>query len=139
MTPFPLPHLSPPLAHVHEYWRSLLRGGADMPFSDDIDLSDLEDLADRSFLIDVFERPERFRFNQIGRALGAEALVGKFIDEVELKGPFTYLRSQSSATVESAAPSYFRSERTPQPYARLLLPFWGEGRIIMLMGAIDLE
>lgn len=137
--PYSIPtRISPDLARVHSYWKSLLRGAANMPFWDDVNLSDLPNLVDQLLLIDAFERPERFRFNHLGQALRAEALTGKFIDEIEPTWPFQFLRSQCSATIEAAAPSYYRQEAGARTYERLLLPLWGEGRIGMLMGAVDL-
>jgi hypothetical protein len=137
--PYALPaHLSPDLARVRDYWEGLLRGSARMPFWDDAKLSDLPDLAGRLFLVDVFDQPERFRLNAVPDSLGGEALNGKFIEHVDLDWPFEFLRSQASATVEAAAPTWHRNEGG-RAYARLLLPMWGEGRIGMLMGALHLD
>ncbi|MFC3068407.1 PAS domain-containing protein [Phenylobacterium soli] len=140
--PYALPgHLSPELARVHAYWRGLLRGAAEMPFWDDAKLTDLPDLADRLFLIDVLSPPERFRFASLGKALTAEELAGRFLDEIRPASPFAFLASQAAATTESAQPTYFRAESEPTAdlggYARLLLPMWGEGKISMILGAVD--
>lgn len=129
--------LSPELARVQAYWRGLLRGGAEMPFWDDAKLTDLPDLADRLFLIDVFSPPERYRFATLGKALTGGDLAGRFLDETQLSSPFAFLRSQAAATVEAAQPTYFRDEGELGGYGRLLLPMWGEGRISMLLGAVD--
>ena len=134
----PPTHLSPELARVHAYWRGLLRGAAEMPFWDDAKLTDLPDLADRLFLVDVFAMPERFRFASVGKSLTPQELAGKFLDETPLSSPFDFLRSQAAATVECAQPTFFRDEGDGGAYARLLLPMWGEGRISMLLGAVDL-
>jgi hypothetical protein len=138
----PPTRLSPDLARVHAYWRGLLRGTANMPFWDDAKLTDLPDLADQLLLVDVFDRPERFRISSVGKGLSLENVAGEFIDEVDLNSPLEFLRSQSSATVEAAAPTYYRREGGDQPslaraYSRLLLPMWGAGRIGMLLGAFD--
>jgi hypothetical protein len=141
--PYAVPtRLSPDLVRVQAYWKGLLRGAADMPFWDDIKLTDLADLQDRLVLIDVFDSPERFRLNSVGWAIGEGAVTGKFIDEMKLAWPFEFLRSQCSATVECAAATHFRRERdgrspSAQAYSRLLLPLWGEGHIAMLLGAVD--
>lgn len=136
--PYSLPtRLSPELARVHAYWRGLLRGAAEMPFWDDAKLTDLPDLADRLFLVDVFSPPERYRFASLGKSLSGDELAGRFLDETALASPFAYLRSQAAATVESAQPTFFRDESELGGYARLLLPMWGEGRISMLLGAVD--
>lgn len=136
--PYGLPaRLSPDQTRVLAYWRGLLRGAATMPFWDDAKLSDLPDLADRLFLVDVFQQPERFRFGVVGDALTADGMAGLFLDETDLHSPFEFLRSQCSATVESTEPSFFQREATERPYSRLLLPMWGDGRISMLLGAVD--
>lgn len=134
--PYAVPaQLSPDLARVRAYWEGLLRGAATMPFWDDVKPTDLPDLRGRLFLVDVFGPQERFRLDLVGAALGAEGLAGKFLDETELHRPFEFLNSQCAATVECAAPTYFRNNGVALPYARLLLPLWGEGRISMLLGA----
>lgn len=136
--PFGLPtRLSPDLTRVLAYWRGLLRGTATMPFWDDAKLSDLPDLTGQLFLVDVFQQPERFRFGVVGDALGASGMSGLFLDEADLGRPFEFLKSQCTATVECAEPTLFRGEGVEQPYSRLLLPMWGEGRIAMLLGAVD--
>lgn len=136
--PYAVPaRLSPDLARVQAYWEGLLRGAATMPFWDDVKPSDLPDLVGHLFLIDVMGPPERFRLAQVGEALASEGLAGKFLDEFDQHRPFEFLRSQCVATVECAAPTYFRDAAAALPYARLLLPLWGEGRISMLLGAVD--
>ena len=61
---------------------------------------------------------------------------GRFIDELVLSGPLEFLRSQCSAAVEARAPTFYRHESKPA-YARILLPMWGDGRIGMLLGAVE--
>lgn len=146
-SPFELPATMPPeLARVRDYWESLKRGDASMPFWDDVTLSSLPGLVGRLMLVDVFESPLRFRFNTIGQDILAryEANVtGKFLDGIEIRAPFEYLTAQSSATIESRAPAFYESVSSRSSaqhqgrYARLLLPMWGNGRIEMLLGAID--
>jgi hypothetical protein len=143
--PYAVPsQLSADLARVLAYWKGLLRGSAAMPFWDDVKPTELPEVSDRLLLIDVFERPARFRLNSIGRALGHESVVGQFLDEIDSRWPFDFLTSQCSATVEAAAPTYFRlgGDNPPpvgQAYSRLLLPLWGEGHVAMLLGAFDLS
>ncbi|HEY8003851.1 MAG TPA: hypothetical protein VIE16_06465 [Phenylobacterium sp.] len=136
--PYAVPtRLPPDLARVQAYWQGLLRGGATMPFADDLNITDLPDLAGRLVLIDVFGPQQRFRFAQVGQTLTKEELAGRFLDETELHRPLAFLQSQCDATVECAAPTYFRDDAVAMPYGRLLLPLWGEGRISMLLGAVD--
>jgi hypothetical protein len=136
--PYAVPaHLSPDLARIQAYWEGLLRGAATMPFWDDVKPSDFPDIVGHVVLIDVLGPPERFRFAQVGEALTSEAVAGKFLDEFTPHRPFEFLRSQCAATVECAAPTYFRDDAAALPYGRLLLPLWGDGRISMLLGAVD--
>lgn len=145
--PFALPwKLESQLARVQAYWEDLKRGDAEMPFWDDVNLSALPDLSDRLILVEVFDKPVRFRLGMLGRELkdphGGD-VVGKFLDEIEVHPPLQYLNSQSSATVEGRAPTYYRhgsanrrGSGTTDAYSRLLLPMWGDGRIGMLLGAV---
>ena len=137
--PYAVPdQMTPDLTRVLAYWQGLRRGEAQMPFWDDARLTDLPDLRDRLFLIDVFVGPERFRLGEVGEAVAKGGSPGWFLDEVELGAPLDFLRSQASATVECAAPTLFtqKGESGRQGYARLLLPMWGDGRIGMLLGAV---
>ena len=136
--PYPLPEkLSATLQRVFDYWSDLKRGGNQMPFWDDVKPSALPDVADRLLMMDVFAGPERFRINTIGADVGeSAALRGKFMGEAVLPGRLNYLLSQCSATVEARAPTWYRQTGAP-PYTRLLLPMWGDGRISMLLGAVE--
>lgn len=135
-SPFPVPSdLPPDLARVLAYWRGLLRGNADMPFADDLNLGDLPDLMGRLFLVGVFARPERFRFDLLGDEFECEARAGLFLDETSPVPPFEFLSAQCAAACEAAAPTCYK--RDPHGYRRLLLPFWADGRISMLLGAVE--
>jgi hypothetical protein len=141
--PFPLPDsLQGELARVHDTWQALRRAGNAIPFWDDLNPSALAIEAGRVLLLDVFDKPERFRFSLADPNLVPSqqaALSGKFIDEVELGESFAFLRAQASATVEARAPTYYRigSRGLSPGFARLLLPLWGDGQIGMLLGALD--
>jgi hypothetical protein len=137
--PFALPQsIERNLARVLSHWEGLKRADNSMPFWDDLKPSALSDDADNLVLIDVFAKPERFRFNFLAAALTGrygEALVGKFADDTDLREPFAYLRAQCSATVEAALPTYYRSNGGA--FSRLLLPMWGDGQVRLLLGAVD--
>ena len=116
-----------------------------MPFWDDVSLAALPNLSGRLMLIDVFDKPLRFRFGIVGKELQARYradVVGKFSDEIEIRHPFQYLNSQGLATIESRAPTYYRHEvakhgsTRAERYSRLILPMWGDGHIGMLLGAV---
>ena len=99
-------------------------------------------------LIEASDRPVRFRcgFGVVGeeikRQYGGD-LAGKFLNEIEVRHPLQFLISQSSATIESRRPTYYRhalakkggSSHVEREYARLVLPMWGTGRIGMLLVA----
>lgn len=117
-----------------------------MPFWDDVKTSSLPDLSDRLMLVDVFEKPQRFRLNFVGQQLidrYGESITGNFVDEMELRHPLQYLASQCCATVESRTPTYYSrsaaaAEKSPGlvAYSRILLPMWGNGHIGMLLGVV---
>ena len=134
--------LPPDLARVEAYWRGLLRGSAEIPFWDDFNPTELPDLAGRLFLIGVYPKPERYRFDQVGADLmraGHSELEGLFADETSPVTPFEFLIAQCAATTEASAPTLYRHEPGGErrPYERLILPMWGDGRLSMLLGAID--
>jgi hypothetical protein len=133
--PFALPaRLSSDLGRVRDYWNNLRRAENQVPFWDDVNLSALPGLEGRLMLVDVFERPQRLRLSTVGheiRNFYGSDIVGKFVDEIEAKGPLQYFVAQASATVEAAEPSYYHDG-----FARLLLPLWGGGHVAMLLGTI---
>lgn len=141
--PFPLPHtLERDVERVRAVWDGLRRAGNAMPFWDDLKPAALAAQAGSIILLDVFDKPERFRFTLADETLvpaQEAALTGRFIDEVELGDGFAFLRAQASATVEAAEPTYYRcgSRGLSPGFVRLLLPMWGDGRVGMLLGTID--
>jgi len=138
-----LPFAVPPvldagLARVAEAWRSLRRGQADIPFADDVKLSTLEDADVDLMIIDVFERPQRFRITIAGRRIAGQygqLVEGLFIDEIAPQAPLDYLLSQCSATVEGRAPTFYAG--TQPSHSRLMLPLWGDGHINSLLVAVS--
>jgi hypothetical protein len=99
---------------VQRYWNDLIRAENEMPFADDVNLSQLPALVGNLLLVDVFAKPQRFRFNHLGdeliHRLGTN-ITGKFADEVELHGPFEFFIAQASATVEARAPLLLQPAR----------------------------
>jgi hypothetical protein len=89
--PFALPEKLPStLAPIYEYWKALIRGENTMPFSDDINLSQLSELSDNLILVDVFAEPQRFRFNYLGKQLVRQVgsnIKDRFADELGLHSP----------------------------------------------------
>lgn len=143
-TLYPLPkRLEPKLAELDAYWDGLKRGYGIMPYWDDVDMTKLAGLRRHLVLFDVMDSPPRFRFSLVGASISGaygRELEDRFIDEVSLTAPLEDMPGQCRATVSESAPTYFRGEPTVaegEPYARLLLPLWGNGRIEMLIGAIE--
>lgn len=142
VTPFALIERLPPrLEFLNRHWGALRRGQADMPFADDIDLTKIETIAGDVFILRVSENPTRFRFDilRLPGWPGASDLANRFLDEITPAAPFDLARAQADATVETRAPSFYehRSEGQVRSYARLMLPFWGEGQVKLILGAID--
>ncbi len=133
--PFALPaNLPADLSRLREYWDHLRRGENKIPFADDVSRTALPGLAERLMLIGVFEKPQRFRLDSLGaeiRAAYGNDVAGKFVDEIEGKGPLQFLNAQSSATVEACVPTYHHDG-----FARLLLPMWGDGHVALLLGGV---
>ena len=134
--------LEPDLARVRGYWEGLKRGGNAIPFWDDIKFSQQTRVARETMLIEVFENPQRLRFDLVGddvAELYGSEINGKFADEIDLHQPFDAIDRQCRITVERAAPTYYRreiKERANHGYSRLILPLWGNGRIEMLLAAV---
>ncbi len=132
---------SPALAAVMDEWRALRRGEADIPFADDLDLVRMRALCEDILVLEAFETPRRFRLN-LARTPNAprveRELQGRFLDEIDLAPPLDELAAQAAATVQDCRPTYHRrnGRAATRGYARLLAPFWGEGQIRLLLGAI---
>ncbi|HUI15302.1 MAG TPA: hypothetical protein VL048_17730 [Xanthobacteraceae bacterium] len=114
-----------------------------MPFADDVNPSELSRLTSNLLLVDVFAKPERFRFNSLSESLIGQLhadMAGKFADELELHSPLDFFFSQASATVEAKAPTCYAggsAAHRARGYSRMLLPTWGDGRVQLLIGVID--
>lgn len=64
-------NLPPRLDRARALWRSLIREPALLPFRDDLTQTDMGDIGDDAFTLDVFDKPERFRFALVaGRSGG---------------------------------------------------------------------
>ena len=136
-TPFQLPKTLPSvLSDVYDYWDGLIRGKAsDMPYWDDVNLSDMPSAAGHLMLMTAFAKPERVRFDIVGKKISSQyghELTGSFADEIDPKAPLNFLVSQASATIEGQMPSYYQDGNS----GRLVLPLWGDGHVSMLLGAI---
>jgi hypothetical protein len=138
--------LEPTLEQVRTYWSGLKRGGNAIPFWDDLKISMKTPAGREVFLMEAFENPLRFRFDLVGdditRHYGT-AVNGKFSDEIDLHAPLAALTTQCRVTIERREPTYFRyaagrNAAEGGAYSRLVLPLWGNGRIEMLLGAVDL-
>lgn len=136
--PFAVPStMDEGLVRVRDHWLGLRRGQADIPFADDVKLSTLENPAADLMIIDVFERPMRFRISIAGRRIASrygQLVEGLFADEIIPEAPLDYFLSQCSATVEGRGPTLYRDPQSS--YARLMLPLWGDGHISSLLAAV---
>jgi hypothetical protein len=124
---------------VLTYWNGLKRGANEIPFADDLSLNALSRHADHVFLIDVFEKPRRFRVNHLGATVKAlydhNNLSGRFLDELEAETSIDGLIDQCEATVIAHGPTY-HMHKNKGGYARVLMPLWADGHIAMLLGAL---
>jgi hypothetical protein len=136
VNPYKLPDVLPSfLPKVLSYWMELRRGQAKIPFADDISRTALSDCENDLVLIDVFNKPFRYRFGlvgaQIAEAYGSD-IAGIFLDELDPRPPLDLVHSQASAAAEMCEPSFYKTKT----YARLMLPAWGDGHVSALLGAI---
>ena len=92
--PFLPPRKLPgPLAQLRQYWNGLRRGENAVPFSDDVNPSVLTGLSGNLILVDVFDRPQRFRFSTVGREIAGKLdkeITGTFADDVETRCPLEF-------------------------------------------------
>ncbi|WP_150117575.1 hypothetical protein [Microvirga vignae] len=108
-----------------------------MPFSDDVDLSQMPELSSNLMLLTAFENPDRFRFETAGEKIAQDygaSLAGKFSDEIAQNAPLEGFTEQCRMAVSQRAPTYYRSPLNS--YARLVLPTWGEGHVMLLLAAV---
>jgi hypothetical protein len=136
---FPVPKaVKPELRRVLDHWRDLKRGENDIPFADDVSLTDLRN--SQAFLLKVFASPLRFRFEAAGEALRIVngAPLGRFIDEIRPEGALSFLLAQCCATVEAGEPTFchFGANDSEKEFSRILLPAWGDGHIDLLLAAV---
>ena len=127
------------LVRVQDYWQQLRRGENSIPFSDDINLASLSEIARRSLLIEVFYNPLRFRIDIAGAHIEEQyggVLAGRFLDEVTQQPPLDDLPAQCQTVVNGHKLCYEIRGRGDQRYGRLVLPFWGNGHIDMLLVAV---
>jgi hypothetical protein len=140
---FALPaFMSAEFAAIRGYWNSLKRGTATMPFTDDFRSGTLGRLSEMIALLEVFEKPLRFRFNLAGRNTvrwyGGE-LDDRFADELIVRPPLDDFLSQCTATIESGGPTFYRCtpEGSNGKYQRLMFPLWGEGHSNAILAAFE--
>ena len=133
--------MSAEFAAIRGYWNSLKRGAATIPFTDDFKPGALGRLSEIIALLEVFEKPLRFRFNLAGRNIakwyGGE-LEDRFADELIARPPLNCFLSQCTATVESGGPTFYSHARAGEnsAYQRLMFPLWGEGHSNAILAAI---
>ncbi len=127
------------LARVQDYWQKLRRGENSVPLSDDISLTALPEMSQQSLLIEIFHDPVRFRVDIAGARVeqhyGAP-LAGKFLDEIPARGPLDGLSAHCQSVLEARTPGYETRGQGKQQFARLVLPFWGNGHVDMLLVAV---
>lgn len=140
--PFALPKtVMPEFDRALNYWRHLKRGGNNLPFADDVNLTLLPGV--QAFLIKVFASPLRFRIELLSEDMRAmsKPIVGKFLDEIAASDSLDYLLAQCCATVEAREPTFchLTADGSNRDFSRLLLPTWGDGHTDMLLGVLAIE
>jgi hypothetical protein len=123
---FPLPDkLEPDLDRVRAYWQGLKRGENDIPFWDDVKFSLRTRLAREALLIEVFENPQRFRFDIVGEDVTKQygkAMIGKFSDEIDLSAPLEEFTGQCRQRSSVAFPPIIDTARCTKGRVRAADP-----------------
>jgi hypothetical protein len=105
-----------------------------MPFADDLRVDQLSRFATSLLIMEVREKPERFRFEIVGAEIArlfGEELEDRFLDEVPHRAPIDFLASQCAAVLDIVAPTWHGNSS----YERLLLPLWGNGYVSRIVGS----
>ncbi len=134
---------TPKLKHLYAYWDER-RGGREFPARRDIDPIDFRFVLGNVMLLDVIERPLRFRFRLHGSELARHAgydMTSKMIDELPNAANRRLLIDRCVALVETRQPIAIINERLLGKrifgYEALWLPLSEDGvAITMLMGAL---
>lgn len=140
----PIEAMGADLVRAQNHWQRLMRGENSVPFADDINLAALSVFKHSTVLLQVFYEPTRFRVEIAGRRVEDQCddpIAGKFLDEIRLRPPLDALPAQCRRAIDTRSPSYWRHEpaagsKAPE-YARLILPFWENGRVDKLLVAIS--
>ncbi len=134
-TPFALPvRLDHELETLRRYWSALRRADNPMPFADDLRVDHLSRFSASLVVLEVREKPERFRFDIVGTEIErrfGEELSDRFLDEIAHRAPLEFFASQCTALIETSEPTWHGNG----VYERLLLPFWGNGYVSRIAGA----
>jgi hypothetical protein len=135
--PFSVPQMiDPSLETVRRYWVALRREQNALPFADDLNVEQLSQFASRLMVLDVRERPQRFRVAIVGKEIEVvfgEELADRFLDEIAEHSPLEYLDSQCCALMQSQTPTWFERRDANHSYERLLLPLWGNGYVSTIL------
>src|SRR5205085_6778253 len=124
------------LETLRRYWSALRRTQNPLPFADDLNIARLSQFAPRLMVLEVRERPQRFRFDIVGTQIEArygEDLGDRFLDELSEHTPLEYLDSQGCAVMQSQTPTWFAWQSAGCDYERLLLPLWGNGYVSSIL------
>lgn len=119
----------PDLGSVLSYW-SDKRGGRRMPSRADIDPIDIPSLLPHIGLVDVEDRPRRYRYRLVGSFIAAmwgESFQGRYLDTARHKPYRTFLHDLYCAAVDSRGPMLSEAifdygGHAPVTIRRMILP-----------------
>jgi len=136
-----------PLMHrLYDYWRSLAPPGR-LPGRRDLLPEDIAPLWSRSWMLDVFRDPLRYRYRLCGtdmvRSLGRE-VTGEWLDEVHpalIANPqscerFRFMAETGRATWRRGLPLWTRDPKH-QAIETLIVPLAGNGRTVDKLLAVS--
>lgn len=132
----------PKIIQLHDYWRGKALGAGLLPGRRHIDPTEIANLLDNIWLVDVLGEPRRFRFRLIGDATQRKGIPGRpgdFIDAFFDKGQADAALADLHAVVETGRPSWSRGKPNLRhknqifELERILLPLAADGRRIDLL------
>ncbi|WP_162914860.1 PAS domain-containing protein [Desertibaculum subflavum] len=134
---------TPYLRRLFAYWQDKRRG-QDFPSRRDLDPREFAFALGHVLLIDVLERPQRFRFRLHGSVLSFRArydMTGRMVDELPDEENRAVLLQRCRDLVRTRRPCFARSQRTVDGtaygYEVVWLPLSSDGeQIDMLLGGL---
>lgn len=132
------------LRDLHSYWLAKKRHRL-APGRKDIDPAELRSLLPHLFMVDVENKPRRFRFRLVGTAIVSSFgldITGRYLEEIGFSDQAPSVLAHYGAVATTAEPSchhvhFTRGSGRYLAYERLIVPLSSDGTSVdMLLGGI---